>query len=259
VPYKYSDQGEYKYFKAGSGSDVKAFQFQRPSGQTTDFMDRLSRNCIEFIWPFGLISTPNGANAASNRSLWVRANNLTRERQLKLYPGAKQRLLFALSRAIELGILPENDDWMEWEFSLPRKPSIDAGRDAQQDREDLKAGIRTWTDIHAELGTDTETQAFRKAMDLVMMLRAKKMAEELYLEETGEEISLPDSYMFQFTPNATAAASESEDQSNGVTSQIATDEPAQDDDEETIDAQTKTETQTPATETVTEEEDLAEA
>ena len=96
---------------------------------------------------------------------------------------------------------------MEFEFSLPRKPSIDAGRDAQQDREDLKAGIRTWSDIHAELGTDTETQAFRKAMDLVAMLRSKRLAEQMLLEETGEKIILPDSYMFQFTPNATAASS----------------------------------------------------
>src|SRR5246127_158050 len=207
VPYKYSDNGEYKYFKAGSGSDVKAFQFERPSGQLTSFLDRLGRNCINFIWPFDLIMQPNGANSAATRSLWVRANQLARERQLKLYPSAKQRVLFAISRAIELGILPENEDWMDWEFSLPRKPSIDAGRDAQQDREDLKACIRTWTDIHAELGTDTETQAFRKAMDLVAMLRAKRMAEQIYLEETGEKISLPDSYMFQFTPNASAGSS----------------------------------------------------
>jgi len=205
--YKYSDQGEYKYFKAGSGSDVKAFQFERPSSGVTNFLDRLGRNCINFIFPYDLIMQPNTQNSGATRSLWVRANNLVRERQIKLYPAVKQRVLFALSRAIELGILPENEDWMDWEFSLPRKPSIDAGRDAQQDREDLKAGIRTWTDIHAELGTDTETQAFRKAMDLVAMLEAKRTAEQIYFKKTGEQIILPDSYMFQFTPNATAAAS----------------------------------------------------
>jgi hypothetical protein len=216
--YKYSDNGEYKYFKAGTGSDVKAFQFQRPSGEVVNFMDRLGRNCINFIWPYDLINGPNPGNAAASRSLWVRANNLTRERQIKLYPSAKQRILFAISRAIELGILPENEEWMEWEFSFPKKPSIDAGRDAQQDREDLKACVRTWTDIHGELGTDTETQAFRKAMDLVAMLRAKRMAEQIYLEETGETISLPDSYMFQFTPNANAAA---ESQVNGENGQSA--------------------------------------
>src|SRR5215475_13504221 len=211
VPYKYSDSGEYKYFKAGSGSDVKAFQFQRPSGEVTNFLDRLGRNCINFVWPFDLIMSAGAPNSSTNRSLWVRANNLTRERQVDLYPAAKQRILFALSRAIELGILPENEEWMDWEFSLPRKPSIDAGRDAQQDREDLKACIRTWTDIHAELGTDTETQAFRKAMDLVAFLRAKRMAEQVYFEETGEKITLPDSYLFQFTPNATAASSVASD------------------------------------------------
>jgi len=219
VPYKYSDSGEYKYFKAGSGSDVKAFQFQRPSGEVTNFLDRLGRNCINFVWPFDLIMSAGAPNSSTNRSLWVRANNLTRERQVDLYPAAKQRILFALSRAIELGILPENEEWMDWEFSMPKKPSIDAGRDAQQDREDLKAGIRTWTDIHAELGTDTETQAFRKAMDLVALLRAKRLAEQTYFEQTGEKITLPDSYMFQLTPNATAPPAIETDQAN---SQIAT-------------------------------------
>jgi len=206
VPTKFTDNGEYKFFKAGSGSDVKAFQFSRPNESVTAFMDRLGRNCINFVWPYDLIMQPNTQNSGATRSLWVRANMLARERQLKLYPAAKQRILFAISRAIELGILSENEDWMDWEFSLPRKPSIDAGRDAQQDREDLKAGIRTWTDIHAELGTDTDTQAFRKAMDLVAMLRAKRMAEQVYFEQTGEQITLPDSYMFQFNPNAPAAS-----------------------------------------------------
>lgn len=205
--YKFSDNGEYKYFKAQTGSDVKAFQFERPSGEVTNFMDRLGRNCINFIWPYDLITAPSSGNAASNRTLWVRANRLTRDRQIKLYPSAKQRILFALARAIEIGLLPANDEWMEWEFSFPKKPSIDAGRDAQQDREDLKACVRTWSDIHAELGTDTETQAFRKAMDLVAMLTAKKMAEQIYEEQTGEPIVLPDSYMFQFTPNASAGSS----------------------------------------------------
>jgi hypothetical protein len=213
--YKFSDNGEYKYFKAGTGSEVKAFQFERPSGETTAFLDRLGRNCINFIWPYDLIMQPASGNAAASRSLWVRANNLTRERQIELYPSAKERILFAIARAIELGILPENEDWMEWEFSFPKKPSIDAGRDALQDREDLKACVRTWTDIHGELGTDTETQAFRKAMDLVAMLKAKRMAEQIYQEETGEAINLPDSYMFQFTPNASAGSSQGGADDNG--------------------------------------------
>lgn len=224
--YKFSDNGEYKYFKAGTGSEVHAFQFQRPSGEVTGYMDRLGRNCINFVWPYDLVANPNPGNSAASRGLWVRANKLTRERQRRLYPAAKQRLLFALSRAIELGILPDNPEWMEWEFTLPKKPSIDAGRDAQQDREDLKACIRTWSDIHGELGTDTATQAFRKAMDLVEMLRAKRMAERLYELETGEPISLPDSYMFQFTPNANAPGSMVEGDDAQVTNGNGNGQPA---------------------------------
>jgi Bacteriophage capsid protein len=207
--YKWTDNGEYKYFKSDSGSDVKAFQFQRPAGEIKDFWDRLGRDAINFVWPFDLISNPTGGSA-NNRTLWVRANGLTRDRQSKLYGPAKQRLLFALATAVDLKILPESEDWMEWDFSFPRKPSIDAGRDAQQDREDIKMGVKSWSDIHEELGTTTEVQAFRKAMDLVQMFSAKRAAEQAYEIMTGQAITLPDDYMFLLTPNGTAGQPGSE-------------------------------------------------
>jgi len=201
--YKWTDNGEYKYFKSGTGSDVRAFQFQRPAGEIKDFWDRLGRDAINFVWPFDLVGNPAGGSA-NNRTLWVRANGLTKDRQDKLYPAAKQRVLFALATAIDLGILPESEGWMEWDFSTPRKPSIDAGRDAQQDREDIKLGVKTWSDVHGELGTTTEIQAFRKAMDLVQMFKAKLAAEKAYEIMTGEQITLPDDYMFLLTPNGLA-------------------------------------------------------
>src|SRR5246500_2246012 len=115
TPYMWLDNGTWKYFKAGSGSDVKAFQFNRPQESVKDFLDRLGRDAINFIWPFDLIANPNGGSA-NNRTLWVRANALTKDRQNKLYGAAKQRLLYAIAVAMELGILPESDDWMAWDF-----------------------------------------------------------------------------------------------------------------------------------------------
>ena len=202
-PYQWTDNGEYKYFKAGSGSDVRAFQFQRPAGEIKDFWDRLGRDALNFVWPFDLINNPTGGSA-NNRTLWVRANALTKERQGKLYGAAKQRVLFALAVAQEQGFIPKSDEWMEWDFSMPRKPSIDAGRDAQQDREDIKMGVKTWSDVAGELGTTVDALATRKAMDLLAWFKAKKMAEELYEIETGETIVLPDDYMFMLTPNGSA-------------------------------------------------------
>lgn len=203
TPYMWMDNGQWKHFKAGTGSDVKAFQFERPAGEVKDFLDRLARDAINFVWPFDLVNNPSGGSA-NNRTLWVRANKLTKDRQNKLYPAAKQRVLFAVANAIELGILPGSEDWMEWDFSMPRKPSIDAGRDAQQDREDIKMGVKSWSDLAADLGGDVETLAFRKALDVLEMLKAKKLAEDMYEEQTGVQIVIPDDYMFMLTPNGAA-------------------------------------------------------
>jgi Phage portal protein, lambda family len=202
TPYMWLDNGTWKYFKAGTGSDVKAFQFERPSGELKDFLDRLGRDAINFIWPFDLVSNPAGGSA-NNRTLWVRANSLTKERQNKLYAAAKQRLLYGIAVAMDLGILPESDDWMAWDFNFPRKPSIDAGRDAAADLNDIKMGVKSWSDIWGELGTDATTAAFRKALDVAEMLKAKKAIEQMLSEEFGEPVTIPDSYMFSLSPNPT--------------------------------------------------------
>jgi hypothetical protein len=202
TPYQWLDNGTWKYFKAGSGSDVKAFQFDRPAGSVKDFLDRLGRDAINYVWPFDLISNPTGGSA-NNRTLWVRANSLTKDRQNKLYGAAKARLLFGFAVAIEEGILPASDDWMAWDFNMPRKPSIDAGRDAAADLNDIKMGVKSWSDIWGELGTDATTAAFRKALDVGELLKAKKAVEAMLSEEFSEPVTIPDSYMFSLSPNPT--------------------------------------------------------
>jgi hypothetical protein len=104
---------------------------------------------------------------------------------------------------MELGILPESDDWMAWDFNFPRKPSIDAGRDAAADLNDVKMGVKSWSDIWGELGTDAPTAAFRKALDVAELLKAKKAVEEMLTAEFGEPVTIPDSYMFSLSPNPT--------------------------------------------------------
>jgi hypothetical protein len=202
TPYQWVDNGQWKYFKAGTGSDVKAFQFDRPAGSVKDFLDRLGRDAINFIWPFDLIANPTGGSA-NNRTLWVRANSLTKDRQNKLYGAAKERLLFGIATAMELGILPQSEDWMAWDFNYPRKPSIDAGRDAAADLNDVKMGVKSWSDIWGELGTDAPSAAMRKALDVAELLKAKRSVEQLLASEFGEPVTIPDSYMFSLSPNPT--------------------------------------------------------
>ena len=202
TPYLWLDNGTWRYFKAGTGSDVKAFQFDRPAGSVKDFLDRLGRDAINHIWPFDLISNPAGGSA-NNRTLWVRANSLTKDRQNKLYGAAKQRLLYGIAVAMELGILPESEDWMAWDFNFPRKPSIDAGRDAAADLNDIKMGVKSWSDIWGELGSDATTAAFRKALDVAELLKAKRAVEAMLSAEFGEPVTIPDSYMFSLSPNPT--------------------------------------------------------
>jgi hypothetical protein len=92
---------------------------------------------------------------------------------------------------------------MAWDFNFPRKPSIDAGRDAKADLDDIKMGVKSWSDIWGELGSDATTAAFRKALDVGELLKAKRAVEAMLSAEFGQPVTIPDSYMFSLSPNPT--------------------------------------------------------
>jgi hypothetical protein len=194
------DNGEYKLLKAQTGSSIECFQFQRPSTEVGAFLDRLGAQAISGIWPYQLLGAPTTTGPAT-RSLWIKANNLTKSRQQKILPAVKTLILFSFAQAIEAGVLEYDESWMDWDINLPKKPSVDASRSSADDINDVKYGIKAWSDVWGEMGTDAQTQTLRKAMDVIEFMKAKKIAQDLYEAETGETIVIPDDYLFNIFPN----------------------------------------------------------
>jgi hypothetical protein len=79
-----------------------------------------------------------------------------------------------IGSAIAAGLLPDDPNWADVEFSVPQSPSIDNGRDSANDREDLKAGLTSFSAIAKKRGVD-----FRKTFsELVQdILFAKETVE----------------------------------------------------------------------------------
>ena len=61
---------------------------------------------------------------------------------------------------------------------------MDAGREALQNREDVKAGLKTLSDHYAELGMDFEEEAERRARDIA------------HLRDLAEKYNIPLSLLF---------------------------------------------------------------
>lgn len=177
--------GKMSYFRAGSGGEIKQFTSTRPSTQWNEFWDRMVRSSLAGIpWPYSLAWKPADANAANLRGELLKAQSAVDDRQDLLEYPARRMLGYGVSKAIELGILPEypgpdRGGFLKWGFSMPPKMSVDRGRDAANRRNDYMLGLRNLQEILAEDGITLEAQRDQREAEVRDTIRrAKRISDE---------------------------------------------------------------------------------
>ena len=88
-----------------------------------------------------------------------------------------QRLLrptwgWVIGDAIDRGELPAIKGWNNVTWVCPRRITVDAGREAQQNRADVEAGLKTISDHYQEIGMDFREELERRAQDAKAILDA---------------------------------------------------------------------------------------
>ena len=152
--------GTIRYFRSNSGGKIEQIKHDRPGDMWSTFQDRVIRlMCKGVKVPYELAWKANEINAAMVRNIQEQMRLTVEDRQDTIYTSAIRQVRWAVAKAIKEGILPQpknQDDWWKWRFIMPRKFSIDAGRDAAQRREDFKIGLRNKSHIVSEEGGNLE-------------------------------------------------------------------------------------------------------
>jgi capsid protein len=148
--------GMIKYFRSNSGGKMEAVDNNTPGDMWENFQDRAVRQqSTAFNWPYELYWKSGGVNSALVRNIQERARASVEDRQDTIKSPALFQIRYAVAVAMNIGILPRPKkpaDWWKIGFVMPRKFSIDPGRDAAQRREDYKIGLRNRTGIISEEG-----------------------------------------------------------------------------------------------------------
>lgn len=193
--------GMIKYFRSNSGGKLEAVDNNTPGDMWDRFQDRVIRTHAAAInWPYELYWKSGEVNAALVRNIQERARMSVEDRQDVIKGPALFQVRYALAKAIKIGILPapkNPSDWWKIDFAMPRKFSIDPGREAQQRREDFRMGLRNRTDIAAEEGrADAETMEDERLDEVYR--RARKMKEAA---DRNPDIKIDRREIFMLTPN----------------------------------------------------------
>ena len=137
------------------GESLDSFQPNRPSPTFTGFLDHLRRDSALGHIPFEFAADSSKIGGAGVRLVVAKADRRFSYRQLILIERfLKPVWFFVIGDAIASKRLPEVENWTKVAFTTPKRVTVDAGREAQQNRADIELGIKSMSEHFAEQGMD---------------------------------------------------------------------------------------------------------
>lgn len=137
------------------GESLDSFQPNRPSPTFTGFLEHLRRDSALGHIPFEFAADSSKIGGAGVRLVVAKADRRFSYRQLILIERFLRPVwLTVIGDAINSGQLDAVENWTKVAFTTPRRITVDAGREAQQNRADVEMGLKTLSEHFAEQGMD---------------------------------------------------------------------------------------------------------
>ena len=198
-----------KVLALAPGEKLESFESNRPNKTFDGFIEHLERDSLAGMLPYEFVANPTKAGGAVMRFVVAKADRKFSHRQAVMV----QRFLtpvwgYIIGSAIKDGFLRATEAWTNVSWTTPRKVTVDAGRDAQQNRQDIESGLKTLTQNYLEEGEDPKEQMRSNA------------AEKRYLLDLAKEFDVPLSMLYK--PQNVAPAD--------INASVADEEPAKMDD-----------------------------
>lgn len=173
-----------------------SFEPKRPSPTFTGFLEHLRRDSALGVLPYEFAADSSKVGGAGVRLVVAKADRRFSYRQMILI----QRLIkpvwfYVIGDAIDRGELPAMPGWWKISCVTPRRITVDAGREAQQNRADVEMGLKTISDHYEELGADFGEELERRARDAKLILETAQKynvpVEMLWKPSGGQSATVP--------------------------------------------------------------------
>lgn len=161
------------------GEKIESFASNRPNPSFVGFVEHLLRDIsVGLGLPFEFIWSADKLGGASQRFILAKAQRRFEQRQAYLTSALLNRVWgWVIASAIKRGDLPKSADWWRVRWQAPAKITVDVGREAAANRDDIRMGLRTLQEDAGERGLDwleLRDQAERETADLIV--RAQRVA-----------------------------------------------------------------------------------
>jgi lambda family phage portal protein len=169
-----------KILALAPGEKLESFVSNRPNQTFNGFIEYLVRDSVAGVLPYEFIYDPSAASGASMRLIVAKADRVFQHLQTVLM----NRFLtpvwgYVIGSKIASGELPSCEYWNKVVWTTPKRVTVDAGRDAAQNRADIELGIKTIGENCLEEGENFNE-----------MLRQRACEAKAYVD-TAKEFDIP--------------------------------------------------------------------
>ena len=137
------------------GEKLEAFKSERPNSMFSGFLRELKQDSAGGF-PAEVAQDPSSINGAAVRLVAAKADARFNYVSGLVSKALSELYVYALGVGISNGDIAASPGWSRVSWRLPRRLSVDAGREDSQARENVMAGLSTFSSFHADRGEDFE-------------------------------------------------------------------------------------------------------
>jgi capsid protein len=147
--------GLIRYIKAGAGS-ITTHGDNTPSDQWMRFDERIVQGAFYGMgWRSEMLDLSK-LSGAPTRGFQDQINTTIFQRWKDLRAYAARADLYILAKLIKRGDLPAHPEWMQWDYTPPADFTVDGGRAAKADLDNVRAGADSMPAIIGRFGRTAE-------------------------------------------------------------------------------------------------------
>lgn len=166
-----------KFLALEPGEDLTSFQSNRPSPTFNGFLEAIHKDISRGILPYEFTTDPTKAGSAGIRLVTAKADRVfSRHQGIIIEDLCIPTWGYVIGDAIANGDLPDNPEWTNVSWTTPKRVTVDAGREAANDRADVELGLLSMSELYSQRGLDFRSEMQKRAQDMAFIIGTAKAA-----------------------------------------------------------------------------------
>ena len=159
-----------KFLALEPGEDLVSFQSNRPSPTFNGFLEAIQRDIARGILPYEFTNDPSKIGGAVVRLVVAKMDRVaSRHQQILIDQICNPSWGYVIGDAIAKGELPSIDGWEKVSWTTPKRVTVDAGREAANDRADIEMGLMSMSELYSQRGMDFREEMEKRAADMAFI------------------------------------------------------------------------------------------